>query len=486
MNRLFPLLLLLAGVCQAQTTIHFYTVPFKNAYNVQARDLGNDEFMLLFDTYCYTPGSVVIEGCPRGYYLYRLDAGHDTLWTRHLQLDYPDFRALLPDETQGKIKVFGALSPESGTCNDETIWATNFSGISRPTVHNFDLAGEYLDSAKFTVDDCFLEYRFARRLPGNRTLFGAQYFERGSQGPLGYAEARYFVLNAQDETEQSFVYPDKYYFNTKWTEVDDTTTLIVHYNVKSQQHEFVKIDQQGNELWAKPYQGPPVVVIRNIQILKNGDIATLGVYYDNQVRKNLLNRYDPNANLLWSKEFNNSNATTALGELDNGQLIYGESMWNGASSQDIMLRVLSPDGDSIHAKWYPLSPGIDQIGSILAKGNAFYFTGDAYSGLDSTFGPSRPFLAFEDAILTNTKEQISDAGSPFTIVPNPAANTIQIRNLSTAQIEFIELYDRTGRKIRNITADFDRINISDLEKGLYLLQVCDAEKKSDILKFLKL
>ena len=110
----------------------------------------------------------------------------------------------------------------------------------------------------------------------------------------------------------------------------------------------------------------------------------------------------------------------------------------------------------------------------------------AYGGLDSTYGPSRPFLAFEDAILTNTKEQISDAGSPFTIVPNPAANTIQIRNLSAAQIEFIELYDRTGRKIRNITADFDRINISDLEKGMYLLQVCDAEKKSDILKFFKL
>jgi len=55
-----------------------------------------------------------------------------------------------------------------------------------------------------------------------------------------------------------------------------------------------------------------------------------------------------------------------------------------------------------------------------------------------------------------------------------------------AQIELIELYDRTGRKIRNITTDFDRINISDLEKGLYLLQVCDTEKKSDVLKFLKL
>ncbi|MBV6442175.1 MAG: hypothetical protein EPGJADBJ_03879 [Saprospiraceae bacterium] len=487
MNRLFTLFLFSATFGHAQTTINYYPIPDKNAFRTRALDLENGEFALLFDSYCYTPGAIVIDGCPRGYYLYRLDAAQDTIWTRHLKLGYPDLASIYWDQTAGTTKVFGGLSPVSGECNEEFIFSTSYSGFSWPTVHNLSASGAFLDSAKFTADNCFLEYRLARKLPGNRTLLGLQYFERSSQGPVTYAEARYYLLDDQDEIDQEFSYPGKYYFGTKWTEADSTNTLFIHFNLDNDQYELVKIDEQGNEIWTKAFEGSPVgpgyVYVKDIQILKNGDIAVQGTYIDNQLEKNILNRYDPDANLLWSKEFDNAVSYSALGELENGQLLYGESVLNG-TSRDILLRVLGPNGDSVNGKWYPLSPGTDRVWSITGKTDGFYFAGEAFDGLDSIYGPARAFFAFDKIETTAVEEdyQLNRYG----IFPNPATTFVQIRNFSTIPIENIYLFDAAGKKIRTFYDRFEDIDIADLAPGFYMLQVCDTAKNIFTQKLLKL
>lgn len=470
---------------QTQTTINYYSIPYKNVFRTRALELDKDGFILLFNSYCYTPGSLVIDGCPLGYYLYRLDGNQDTTWTRHIELSYPDLPSIYWNKTLGTTKVFGDLGPESGECNGEFIFSSALSGFYWPTVHNFDLSGTFLDSAKFTVDNCFLEYRLARKLPGNHTLLGFQYYERSSQGPVTYAEARYVLLNEKDKIEQEFSYPDKYYFATKWTEVDSTNTLFIHYNITSHLFELIKINEQGNEIWAKPYDGNPVKTIKDIQILRNGDIAVQGSYSDNQFKKNILSRYNPDGNLLWSKEFINTVSFSALGEMENGQLLYGESMWHG-TSRDIFLRALSPNGDSLSAKWYPLSPGTDQVWSIIGQADGFYFAGDAFEGLDSVYGPARAFLAFDKIETTATKEKDRSTGLLYSIIPNPATTTVRIESSSTVPIQNAILFDIAGKEIKTLYNSLHHIDISDLPPGFYIIEINGATNNASIQKFLKL
>jgi len=59
------------------------------------------------------------------------------------------------------------------------------------------------------------------------------------------------------------------------------------------------------------------------------------------------------------------------------------------------------------------------------------------------------------------------------IYPNPAQNYIVVEFLMDYETENIEILDIVGKTIRQITIEssITQINISDLEKGIYLIKV---------------
>lgn len=474
---ILPLLLGLGALCSAQVTTKFYPIPDRNVVGVGVQESENGELFLLLDTYCYTPGSIVIEGCPRGYRLYRLDASQDTIWTYPIK-HYPDLSGLIIDPQHNKVKIFGRTGTESGMCNGNYIWADAYSGLTWSTVHNLDFNGNYLDSARFSVGDCFLTYTLARPLPGNKTLLGTQYAERGSQGPVTYAETRYFILDSLDNVQQTFTYPNKYYVAAKYVQTDSLNTLLIFYNVSGNQYEFVKINDQGAELWSKPYLGDPMIALNGIQQLNNGDIMLRAVYYDNQIKANVLNRYDANANLIWSKTFVGNYNPSAVGELANGNLLYGESLLNGTNPA-ILLRTLTAAGDSIAAKWYDVSPGGDNIRAIIPKGDSCYLFGDAFGGLDSIYGPSRAFLLYDNFLVSGVEQQPSQTQKQFVVSPNPTQGNIFIQNSKPDDpIKTVILFDCMGHNILTIHNNLERMDISSLHPGVYLMQISSGNSMS--------
>lgn len=71
-----------------------------------------------------------------------------------------------------------------------------------------------------------------------------------------------------------------------------------------------------------------------------------------------------------------------------------------------------------------------------------------------------------------------------TIYPNPATEEIQISTPENTNIEQILVTDVSGKKCLNITNTNNKVNISQLKSGLYLLQI-QLATTTEILKFVK-
>ena len=85
------------------------------------------------------------------------------------------------------------------------------------------------------------------------------------------------------------------------------------------------------------------------------------------------------------------------------------------------------------------------------------------------------------AIYSSYLSLIQLSKSPFKIYPNPVKNHLHIQ--SNEEIIEMELYDVSGRKIKNIQHK-NRIDIADLHKGIYLIKV-KTRTQSYIEKLIK-
>jgi len=83
-----------------------------------------------------------------------------------------------------------------------------------------------------------------------------------------------------------------------------------------------------------------------------------------------------------------------------------------------------------------------------------------------------PFLwAFTTSIATSMEEQ--DV-SGFAIYPNPASDLLQISGVEVASVK---VYSLAGQLVKEVY-DVQTVNVSDMETGIYVVSVTDAENKS--------
>lgn len=114
--------------------------------------------------------------------------------------------------------------------------------------------------------------------------------------------------------------------------------------------------------------------------------------------------------------------------------------------------------------------------------------GDYYFGIrdktDLLTGVTAGNRVFVDAItLTSTLGIDGENLNLFTLSPNPATDFIQINN--TAPIQSIEIINALGQRVlANATIVNDRVNIKDLNSGMYFLKATSAQG-SQTVRFLK-
>jgi len=73
------------------------------------------------------------------------------------------------------------------------------------------------------------------------------------------------------------------------------------------------------------------------------------------------------------------------------------------------------------------------------------------------------------------------AGSSVTVYPNPATDFVNIA--SKEKIKSIEIYSMTGQKVMN--SNSDKVNVSHLNKGIYILKITLGNGKTETRKIIK-
>lgn len=91
-----------------------------------------------------------------------------------------------------------------------------------------------------------------------------------------------------------------------------------------------------------------------------------------------------------------------------------------------------------------------------------------------------------DFIEYNTEQILSiQENEPltFSIVPNPASNTLKLTELKT-EVQSVEIFTLTGNKI-SIVSETNTYDVSALADGLYFISVITVDGKKAVQKFIK-
>lgn len=74
----------------------------------------------------------------------------------------------------------------------------------------------------------------------------------------------------------------------------------------------------------------------------------------------------------------------------------------------------------------------------------------------------------------------------FTVFPNPTTNVIYFRTAAASEIQYIKLTDISGRLVKKIEQKVTSINMADLPRGIYILNVMFKNGTQKVEKIRKL
>jgi len=78
---------------------------------------------------------------------------------------------------------------------------------------------------------------------------------------------------------------------------------------------------------------------------------------------------------------------------------------------------------------------------------------------------------FDGAFEYTDIVQVNYQGRDISIYPNPVKNTLHISDLNGEEIQYIDIYDQTGRAILLQYAPDNTIDVSALSPGMYILKI---------------
>ena len=73
----------------------------------------------------------------------------------------------------------------------------------------------------------------------------------------------------------------------------------------------------------------------------------------------------------------------------------------------------------------------------------------------------------------------------LSVFPNPTSDIINIKANINLVINKLYIYNLNGRLLKESTTDLNKINISELSKGIYLLKVVSNEDKTAVFRIIK-
>ncbi len=277
---------------------------------------------------------------------------------------------------------------------------------------------------------------------------------------------------------------------------------------------IVVTDSLGTVLQRKVFSG--ACSSRFLDIIQTKDKKCIAVGQNNQCNglggpngtarnKAYAVKFDLNNlnNVLWTKEFDTLsvyNFFSTITELGNGDLILAgtlDTLKNYFVSEKGMLRLIKLDQNG-NLKWKklfsrdssekngkrPRSLNITQNGSYVIANELYFATNPRpYSitkidstGCDSTVAYCQT-VGFEELKINNYK---------LNIYPNPTRDilNIELDDLFAIETATIKITDLLGQKVLDLEGS-RQINIKELPKGIYFLQLYNKQKLVAVEKILK-
>jgi hypothetical protein len=274
---------------------------------------------------------------------------------------------------------------------------------------------------------------------------------------------------------------------------------------------IAKYAPNGNLLWAKKAGGDDFELGMSCTSDAYGNVIVVGSFYSSSIHfgtTQLTNtgetdifiaKYTTNGNLLWAKKIGgldddqcyscsvdiNGNIIIT-GIFDSPQLNFGTTSLHSAGNEDIFIAKYSSGGNLL---WAISAGGPDEDGgmSCTTYGTHIILTGYFYS----------PSIQFGTHTLTNSGDydffilkmdglvgiEEMSLNNNFQVFPNPSSGIFEIQlgeNIITSSCH-LEVINTPGEKIiqRSVHEDEKKItlNLSDLPKGCYLLQLSNEQGK---------
>ena len=154
----------------------------------------------------------------------------------------------------------------------------------------------------------------------------------------------------------------------------------------------------------------------------------------------------------------------------NGQVLVGGVFSTyGSNSQKKLIR-LNSNGlkDSSFDIGSGFSGSLSNYGitSIKVLNNGSTLIGGKFSNYQG-ISNTRDLILLKGNVLSSQSFDSTD----FKIYPNPSEDYINIINSTNTKIDFVEIYDLQGKFLKKQTELSYLINITDLQKGLYILKI---------------
>jgi Secretion system C-terminal sorting domain len=167
---------------------------------------------------------------------------------------------------------------------------------------------------------------------------------------------------------------------------------------------------------------------------------------------------------------------------------YFDAIGDPCAGDTVAFAVLHSDGSlpgTENIRWFKddqLIPAMNNEDTLLIYGSGKYVCKIINQGSTCPFDTTTYAIEYDcgDAVgLVETDRKLS-----WTVFPNPASETITIKNMRAGEKEKIEIYSGTGSLIRSAEASGEiTVEIADLCPGLYFVLL---KNQGRAIKFIKI
>lgn len=284
---------------------------------------------------------------------------------------------------------------------------------------------------------------------------------------------------------------------------------------------IVKYDANGNAMWANKVGSSNIDYVAGLVIDNTGNPTLVGSYYGpifsastNTITNSGNSTSDvyalnitPSGGYNWLKKvtngtgddlasdiaIDNNNNVSIIGKFSSGSMTAGGSTLTSAGGTDMFLIKINSIGNdvlgvSVGANFLDdgTSVAVDSNNDIYVTGQyAFNVTFGSLPVLSGGFSATNYIAKLSDAVPTGINNFINAQTLSFRVFPNPANQSINIQGVNFNEGIQVKIISIDGKILKDEMTQQSVINISDLNTGMYFIELTDKEGKTGVTKLIK-